>query len=423
MNVYIGTIILVVLLMFAMIMHVLTYSGFNKQEKAWFMLTFLTIIVCSFSELLVHCGYYNSRYSSVLTVITVIQFSISPIIPVLFSGALGLHYQAKIGVVFFIISFLVETVSVPFGYIFYFNEQGYFRGDYFFIYEIFYAIGMIYLVISLIIIGHKFQRRDILTIIMVIVVLFGGIIPMTLFMINIAYLSIGISAALCYIYYNDMIQQDIKRELVSNQKKVTNMQINIISGLSNLIENRDEDTGEHVVRTARYVKTIAQNAKNDGVYADVIDDHFIELIFSLAPLHDVGKIVVPDKILKKRGKLTQEEFEEIKKHATAGGNVIRQILEGITDEEYMEFASDIATYHHEKWDGSGYPYNLAGEDIPLSARIMAIADVFDALISERCYKKAMPVDKAVSIIKEGAGKHFDPYLVNVFIEHLEDFLD
>ena len=127
--------------------------------------------------------------------------------------------------------------------------------------------------------------------------------------------------------------------------------------------------------------------------------------------------------MKKRGKLTQEEFEEIKKHATAGGNVIRQILEGITDEEYMEFASDIATYHHEKWDGSGYPYNLAGEDIPLSARIMAIADVFDALISERCYKKAMPVDKAVSIIKEGAGKHFDPYLVNVFIEHLEDFLD
>ncbi len=146
-------------------------------------------------------------------------------------------------------------------------------------------------------------------------------------------------------------------------------------------------------------------------------------MYSLAPLHDVGKIVVSDKILKKPGKLTPEEFEKIKKHASAGGKVIRQILKGITDEDYIEFASDIATAHHEKWDGSGYPNNLSGEDIPLSARIMAIADVFDALISERCYKKAMPVDKAVSIIKEGAGKHFDPKLVDVFVRHLDEFLD
>lgn len=131
--------------------------------------------------------------------------------------------------------------------------------------------------------------------------------------------------------------------------------------------------------------------------------------------------MVSDSILKKPGRLTPEEFEEIKKHAAAGGTVVRQILEGITDEEYTAFASDIATYHHEKWDGSGYPEKLSGEDIPLSARIMAIADVFDALTSERCYKKAMPFDKAVNIIEEGAGKHFDPKLVEVFLRHKEEF--
>lgn len=423
MTIYISSIILIGLLMLAMIMHVVTYSGFNKTQKTWYVLTFLSIIICSFAELLVHSGYYNPSYAGILTVITVIQFSIAPMLAVLFSGALGLNHQAKIGSIFFVISLIIEVVCAPFGYIFYFNNQGYFRGEFFYIYEILYAIGMLYLVISLIIVGYKFQHRDLLTIIMVIVVLLGGIIPMTFFMINIAYVSIGISACLCYIYYNDLIQEDIKEELVSNQEKVLNMQINIISGLSNLIENRDAETGEHVVRTARYVKTLAEDALNDGVYTDVIDDHFIELLYSLAPLHDVGKIVVSDKILKKPGKLTPEEFEEIKKHASAGGRVIRQILEGITDEDYIEFASDIATAHHEKWDGSGYPNNLSGEDIPLSARIMAIADVFDALISERCYKKAMPVDKAVSIIKEGAGKHFDPKLVDVFVRHLDEFLD
>ena len=175
------------------------------------------------------------------------------------------------------------------------------------------------------------------------------------------------------------------------------MQTHMISGLSSLIENRDTETGEHVARTSRYVRTLAENAVKDGVYSDIIDEHYIELLYSLAPLHDVGKIVVSDKILKKPGKLTPEEFDEMKKHAAAGGKVVRQILEGITDEEYTAFASDIATYHHEKWNGSGYPDHLSGENIPLSARIMAIADVYDALISERCYKKAMPREKAVNI--------------------------
>ena len=285
-----------------------------------------------------------------------------------------------------------------------------------------YIISLLYLAVSLIIVGHRFNNRDTVTIVMVVVVLLGGIIPMTIYKINITYVAVGISACLCYIYYNDLIQQDTKHELVSNQKKISEMQTNIISGLSNLIENRDTETGEHVARTSMYVKLIAENAANDGVYADVIDEHFIDLLYSLAPLHDVGKILVSDKILKKPGKLTPEEFDEMKKHASEGGKVVRQILEGITDEEYNRFASDIATYHHEKWNGTGYPCHLSGEDIPLSARIMAIADVFDALISERCYKKAMSPEEAFRIIEEGSGSHFDPQLVSVFLHHKDQFI-
>ena len=131
---------------------------------------------------------------------------------------------------------------------------------------------------------------------------------MTIYKINITYVAVGISTCLCYIYYNDLIQQDTKHELVSNQKKISEMQTNIISGLSNLIENRDTETGEHVARTSMYVKLIAENAANDGVYADVIDEHFIDLLYSLAPLHDVGKILVSDKILKSPASLRRRNL-------------------------------------------------------------------------------------------------------------------
>ena len=422
MGVYICSIVLTGLLMIAMMMHVLTYSEFNKTQKFWFTFTFVAITVCSGSELAVHCGYYDPAYAIPLTVLTAIQFSLSPMLAVLFSGALGLHRQARKASWFFILSALVQIVCVPFGAIFYFNGDGYSRGDYFFIYETLYILGMLYLVLSLILVGKHFHHRDSLTIIMIVVVLLGGILPMTLFKINVAYVAIGISACLCYIYYNDLIQQDIKDELVSNQEKISEMQSHIISGLSNLIENRDTETGEHVSRTSKYVRIIAENAVKDGIYKDLIDERFISLLCSLAPLHDVGKIVVSDKILKKPGKLTPEEFDEMKKHAAAGSTVVKQILNGITDEDYNGFASDIAKYHHERWDGNGYPEHLAKDEIPLSARITAIADVYDALISERCYKKAMTPEEAINIIREESGTHFDPKLVEVFIRHKDEFL-
>ncbi|MBQ3791866.1 MAG: HD domain-containing protein [Clostridia bacterium] len=217
------------------------------------------------------------------------------------------------------------------------------------------------------------------------------------------------------------MQQDILAELVANQKSVSSLQEHIISGLANLIENRDLETGEHITRTSAIVKALAENAKRDGVYAEQLTDRFIGFLVTLAPMHDIGKIVVSDVILKKPGKLTPEEFEQMKRHADVGGDVVREVLNGITDEEYVSFAADIATYHHERWDGTGYPKGLKGEEIPLSARIMALADVFDALVSERCYKKPMSPEEAFEIIAQESGSHFDPYLAKVFLDHREDF--
>ena len=314
---------------------------------------------------------------------------------------------------------MIEILTAPFGLIFYFNDEGYFRGDYFFIYEFFYFCGFLYLIISMLVVGRRFMHRDAVTILMVVVLLVAGIIPMTVLQLHIAYISIGMCATLCYIYYNDLVQADIKAELINNQERVSRMQEHTITGLATLIESRDIDTGGHIARTAKYAKMIAENAAKDGVYADEIDDHFIELIYILAPMHDVGKIVVPDDILKKPGRLNEEEYHVMKKHAAAGGREIHKILNGIADDEYIRMACDIATYHHEKWNGKGYPEGLSGEDIPLCARIMAIADVFDALISERCYKKPIPVNEALDVIREEAGEHFDPKLVDVFLRHYD----
>ena len=414
-------IILTELLMFGMVLHVLNYSGFTRTQKFWYLFTFLDIMFCAAAEFAVHCGSYNPVFRIPLTILTVLQFSMAPLLGILFIGALGMKHQGKIVVCFFALNLITEIIAAPFGLVFYFNETGYFRGRLFAIYEIYYFISLIYLIINMIIIGKKFRHRDVLTIIMILIILIAGLIPMTLYKINVTYLSIAIGAALVYIYYNDLVQQDIMAQLVENQKKISNMQNHVISGLANLIENRDTDTGEHIARTSAYVKTLAQRARDEGVYADVIDDYFISLMYTLAPMHDIGKILVPDDVHKKPGRLTPEEFELMKLHASLGGKVVSEVLDGITDEDYLAFASDIATGHHEKWNGSGYPFGLKGEEIPLPARIMAIADVFDALTSERCYKQPMPFEDAVEVIREGSGTHFDPKLVDVFLKYRQDF--
>ncbi len=218
--------------------------------------------------------------------------------------------------------------------------------------------------------------------------------------------------------YKTKLEHDIAAKnaaLRRHNEKMLSLQNNTIIGLANLIESRDGDTGEHVKRTSLYVNMLAKEAQNQGYHADILTDEYIELLTKAAPLHDIGKIAVSDTILNKPGKLTAEEFEVMKKHAEIGGTMVREVIGGIEADDYVKIASQVASYHHEKWDGSGYCKGMSGEQIPICARIMAIADVFDALVSKRCYKKPMPVDKAFGIISESAGSHFDPTLAKIFV--------
>ena len=420
MTFYISCIILTELLMLAMVLHVLYYPGFTKQQKFWYLATFMAIMLCAAAEFVVHSGVYSVKMKGFLTVITVIQFSTAPLLAVLFSESLGLSTQ-KYGKIFAFISFTVEIIGAFTKQIFYFDETGYVRGPLFFVYEIFFGISLVYLIVSLNQVGRRFNHRDYRTITMIIVIVIFGIIPMVFYRINITYLAIAISASLCYMYYNDLVQQDIQEDLMENQKKMSDIQDHIIYSLASLIESRDMDTGEHVARTSEFVERLSRLCLKEGIYTDEIDSAFIEKMKVLAPLHDIGKIVVSDNILRKPGRLTSEEYEQMKKHAAAGGLIIRDVLNGVADEDYTDFAADIASYHHERWDGTGYPLGKKGEDIPLNARIMAVADVYDALVSERVYKEPYSFEKAVEIIKDESGSHFDPKLVDVFLKYQKEF--
>ena len=414
---YIAATILLLALMIAMIIHVLTYSGFDKKQKGWFVATFALISFCALAELALHCGYYDPALKVPLTILTVLQFSSAPCFAMLFAGALGLKHQTAAVLITFGICFAIHVICAPFGWIFHFDDAGYHRDAAFIIYEITYFGSLFYIIVALILVGRNFRHRDIATIVMVLIVIAAGVVPMTLASLHIAYIAVGMAACLCYVFYNDLVQEDTKDALVQNQQKMSSLQTQIIGRLANLIESRDTDTGGHVARTSRYCRLLAEQARDAGLYEGLIDDEYIERIYILAPIHDVGKILVSDKILRKPGRLTTEEFEEMKKHASLGGEVAKKILDGIADEAYLSTAYDIATYHHERYGGGGYPTGISGEDIPLSARIMAIADVFDALVSKRCYKEAMPVEEAFQTIAEESETHFDPKLVELFLKN------
>ena len=189
--------------------------------------------------------------------------------------------------------------------------------------------------------------------------------------------------------------------------------------LAGVIEARDTGTGEHVIRTKHYISLLAKECQKHSEFRDILTDKEIELIVDASPLHDIGKIAISDKVLLKPGKLTDEEFDEMKKHSAKGGEMIRTIFANLEDKEFLDTAYDIAMYHHEKWNGRGYPKGLKEEEIPISARLMAIADVYDALVSPRVYKNPMPPEKAMNIILSESGAHFDPKLINV-LETIQD---
>ncbi|WP_082040458.1 HD domain-containing phosphohydrolase [Vibrio hyugaensis] len=201
---------------------------------------------------------------------------------------------------------------------------------------------------------------------------------------------------------------------VSQDEIKTTRDVAIVS-LSALAESRDNETGAHIMRTQEYVKVLAEYLSQLDQHRLLLTPNYIELLYKSAPLHDVGKVGVPDSVLLKPGKLTDEEFEIMKGHAEIGAQALSIAEKQLGSSSFLRVAKEIALTHHEKWDGSGYPNQLSGEDIPLSGRLMALADVYDALISKRVYKPAFSHDKAKSIILEGNGKHFDPQVVDAFL--------
>lgn len=189
-----------------------------------------------------------------------------------------------------------------------------------------------------------------------------------------------------------------------------------VMSFANLVENRDGNTGGHIKRTSRYVRLIADELYSHRYYDDVLTSDYINDLVKAAPMHDIGKIGVPDAVLRKPGRLTDEEYEQMKLHSAKGGDIIRESFRNLGNEDYRRMAFEVARYHHEKWNGKGYPDGLKRKDIPLSARIMAVADVFDAISENRCYREAMPMDKCFEIIAQGSGQDFDPIIAEVFIE-------
>ena len=232
-------------------------------------------------------------------------------------------------------------------------------------------------------------------------------------------------------YIRKPFQISVVRNRVDNRlkfkddrvKELERTQEATIHAMANLAEWRDPETGAHIKRTQHYVGALARALSKNPEFAGELDEKMIEQLQTSAPLHDVGKVAIPDAILQKPGKLTDEEFAEMKTHTSQGHRLLKTAEDDLGGESFLHTADEIAHSHHERWDGKGYPQGLKGEEIPLAARIMSVADVYDALRSKRVYKPAMPHEKAASIILEGRGTQFDPDVVDVFMSIQDEIQD
>ena len=216
--------------------------------------------------------------------------------------------------------------------------------------------------------------------------------------------------------YTKLLQQynqRLEREVAQKTEHIQEIQDKMVLGIADIVENRDANTGGHIKRTSVVVNILIEEMKKD--HMEGLDDEFCRCVIKAAPMHDLGKIAVPDAILNKPGKFEPEEFEEMKKHAAKGAEIVHKVLADVEEPRFQLIAENVAHYHHERWDGSGYPDGIKGETIPLEARIMAIADVYDALVSKRCYKDSMSFEQAFNIIEDGMGKHFDERLNKYFL--------
>jgi response regulator RpfG family c-di-GMP phosphodiesterase len=224
---------------------------------------------------------------------------------------------------------------------------------------------------------------------------------------------------------NDVLELKVQERTAQLQRKteeVSQIRDVTIMAMASLAETRDKETGNHLKRTQAYIRALGMKLRDHPRFRDYLTEDYIESLYKLAPLHDIGKVGIPDAILLKQGSLTPEEFEIMKMHPLLGGNAIAAAESGLpTPNRFLHIAREIATGHHEHWDGSGYPLGLKGDEIPVSARLMAVADVYDALISRRIYKEALTHEESVAHIVKGRGTHFDPDVIDAFLAIQEEF--
>ena len=219
-------------------------------------------------------------------------------------------------------------------------------------------------------------------------------------------------------YMNKSLKKKVQRQV----EEITSAQMATIFATSKLAESKDPETGAHLERLREFCKILCEELQLMPRFANIIDNEFINAIYAASPLHDIGKVGIPDQILLKPGKLNDNEWEIMRTHPIIGANTLRAVMTKHPGNTFVYMGINIAECHHEKWDGTGYPYGLAGEDIPLEARILALADVYDALTSVRCYKPAFSHEKSRNIIKEGSERHFDPDVVQAFLNREADFI-
>lgn len=232
-------------------------------------------------------------------------------------------------------------------------------------------------------------------------------------------LFIYMAIALVIGYFSDFFREEFE-EKVRKEKEIADAHMAVVYALAKLAEFRDSDTGGHIERVTELCHLLTSHLRRRGKYKDLIDEDYIEKLTRVSPLHDIGKVGIPDSILLKPGRLTPKEFEIMKTHTVIGAKTLLQVKEKFPENRLLELAINITNFHHERWDGTGYPLGLAGTEIPLSARIMAIVDVYDALRSKRVYKEAFTHEESLKIIKEESGKAFDPEIVAAFLEIEEE---
>ncbi len=243
------------------------------------------------------------------------------------------------------------------------------------------------------------------------IVIVGVVLIVQIIFPEVLLTSIGSTILLVGIYL-DFENPSIRKLTIYNQ--------NMVEGFATMVENRDDNTGGHIRRTQAYVNLMLHKMRHDPRYRDIVNVDYLNDVSNAAPLHDVGKIATPDRILQKPGKLTDEEYAIMKEHSARGGEIIKTTFKDTGTPEFRKIAFEVARFHHEKYNGKGYPEGLKGEWIPLHARVMAIADVFDAVSQKRCYRDAMPLDECFAIIEKGSGTDFDPELVKIFLNSREE---